>query len=122
MSVFGDRLRYIRKKKSLTVLELSTELNKRYNTTISKSMISRYENGKTDPKLDYVRIIADYFNVSANYLIGLDDKEYEPDTLMAQFSSEKWTESERVLLEEYLRFIINRREERKKERNSDDDE
>ncbi|WP_040980384.1 MULTISPECIES: helix-turn-helix domain-containing protein [Oceanobacillus] len=120
MSVFGDRLRILRKKKKLSVLELTVELNKKYDTTFSKSMISRYENGKTDPKLEYVRIIADYFNVSANYLIGISDKEkLEPETIITHNNSNDWTadwtEAELQALEDFKRFILMRREERKRE-------
>lgn len=33
-------------------------------------MISRWENNKTDPQMAYVRIIADYFEVSPNQLLN----------------------------------------------------
>ncbi|MED4542767.1 helix-turn-helix transcriptional regulator, partial [Lysinibacillus sphaericus] len=52
--------------------ELANKLNTLYDTNISKSMLSRYENG-TDPKMEYVRIIADYFKVSSDYLLGIND-------------------------------------------------
>ncbi|MDE5054858.1 helix-turn-helix transcriptional regulator [Niallia taxi] len=76
MNVFGDRLKVLRGNMSLN--ELATELNKRYETNISKSMLSRYENGQADPKMDVVRIIADYFNVTLDYLGGITSEPVRP--------------------------------------------
>ncbi len=70
MNTFGERLKELRGKQSLE--ELANKLNAIYDTNISKSMLSRYENG-TDPKMEYVRIIADYFKVSSDYLLGIND-------------------------------------------------
>ncbi|AVK95579.1 helix-turn-helix transcriptional regulator [Lysinibacillus sphaericus] len=70
MNTFGERLKELRGKQSLE--ELANKLNTLYDTNISKSMLSRYENG-TDPKMEYVRIIADYFKVSSDYLLGIND-------------------------------------------------
>lgn len=74
MNTFGERLRELRNKKKLSIDELVTELNNTYETTISKSMISRYENGKGDPKMENVRILSDYFKVSSDYLLGISNK------------------------------------------------
>lgn len=80
MSVFGERLRELRGKQSID--DLVNKLNDTYETNISKSMISRYENGQSDPKMENVRIIADYFKVSADYLVGITNeknKNFEPE-------------------------------------------
>lgn len=75
MNVFGERLKELRGKLSLE--ELANKLNSIYDTNISKSMLYRYENG-TDPKMEYVRIIADYFKVSSDYLLGITDLKVVP--------------------------------------------
>lgn len=75
MNVFGERLKELRGKLSLE--ELANKLNSIYDTNISKSMLYRYENG-TDPKMEYVRIIADYFKVSSDYLLGITDLKVAP--------------------------------------------
>lgn len=72
MNVFGERLRQLRGNMSID--ELVNKLNDNYESTISKSMISRYENGESDPKMSTIRIIADYFKVSADYLTGMTDE------------------------------------------------
>jgi len=76
MNVFGERLKELRGTKSIN--ELITDLNSKYETNISKSMISRYENGNADPKMEVVRILADYFNVSSDYLVGITDEKIKP--------------------------------------------
>ena len=58
------RLKELRKKKGISQLRLATELNTTQNT------ISRYETGEREPGIDELIKIADYFNVSLDYLIG----------------------------------------------------
>jgi transcriptional regulator with XRE-family HTH domain len=57
------RLKEIRKKKRLSQLKLAMELNMSQNT------ISRYETGEREPGLNELIKIADYFNVSTDYLL-----------------------------------------------------
>jgi len=58
------RLKELRKKKNISQLRLATELNTTQNT------ISRYETGEREPGIDELIKIADYFNISVDYLIG----------------------------------------------------
>lgn len=76
MNIFGERLKELRGK--MTIDELVAKLNDAYETKISKSMISRYENGQSDPKMENVRIIADFFKVSSDYLLGISDIKVAP--------------------------------------------
>lgn len=57
------RLKEIRKKRGITQLKLAMDLN------ISQNTISRYETGEREA--DYATLIrlADYFNVSTDYLL-----------------------------------------------------
>lgn len=66
----GDfmRLREIRKAKGISQLKLAMELNTNQNT------ISRYETGEREPGINDLIKIADYFNVSLDYLLGRTDK------------------------------------------------
>ena len=61
------RLKELRKKKGITQLRLATELNTTQNT------ISRYETGEHEPGITELIKIADYFNVSVDYLIERTD-------------------------------------------------
>ena len=58
------RLKELRKKKGISQLRMATDLNTTQNT------ISRYETGEREPGIDDLIKIADYFNVSVDYLIG----------------------------------------------------
>ena len=58
------RLKELRKKKGISQLRLATELNTTQNT------ISRYETGEREPGIAELIKIADYFNISVDYLIG----------------------------------------------------
>ena len=65
----GDfmRLKDIRKRKGISQLKLAMDLNMNQNT------VSRYETGEREPGIDELIRIADYFNVSVDYLIGRTD-------------------------------------------------
>lgn len=66
---FGKKLKALRG--TLTQEQLAEELNKKYETSYNKGMISKWENDKEEPRLDSIRIIADYFNVTLDELLGL---------------------------------------------------
>jgi len=61
------RIKELRKKKGISQQRLATDLNTTQNT------ISRYETGEREPGIDELIKIADYFNVSVDYLIGRTD-------------------------------------------------
>ena len=65
----GDlmRLKELRKKKNISQLKLALDLNTNQNT------ISRYETGEREPGLMELIKIADYFNVSVDYLLERTD-------------------------------------------------
>lgn len=64
------RLKALRKKKGLSQLRLAVELNTTQNT------ISRYETGEREPGIAELIKIADYFNVSIDYLLERTDNPY----------------------------------------------
>ncbi|MEK5277645.1 MULTISPECIES: helix-turn-helix domain-containing protein [Paenibacillus] len=67
--MFGDVLKKLRSDRKLSLDQFVKEINNRYNTSFSKSMVSRWENNLTDPKMESVRVISDFFNVSLNFLL-----------------------------------------------------
>ncbi len=60
-------LRDIRKKKKLSQLKVAMDLS------ISREVISYYENGKRSPDIDMLVNLSNYFNVSIDYLIRGED-------------------------------------------------
>lgn len=57
------RLKEIRKSKGVSQLKMAMDLNTSQNT------ISRYETGEREPGINELIKIADYFNVSVDYLL-----------------------------------------------------
>ena len=67
MSIFAQRLRELRQEKGLSMKQLAKELN---TTDVA---VSNWENEINEPKISYLKAIAQYFNVSADYLLGLEN-------------------------------------------------
>ncbi len=61
------RLKELRKAKNISQLKLALDLNMNQNS------ISRYENGEREADYNTLIKIADYFNVSVDYLLGRTD-------------------------------------------------
>ena len=67
MKVFAQRLRELRQEKGLSMKQLAKELN------TTDAAISNWENEINEPKISYLFSIAEFFNVSADYLLGLEN-------------------------------------------------
>jgi len=77
MKTFGHKIKELRKESNLTQEELLKVINEKYNRSISKSMISKWENDREEPqKFTDVSAIADFFEVKADYLVGITDDKY----------------------------------------------
>ncbi len=61
------RLKEIRKKRGISQLKLAMDLNMNQNT------VSRYETGEREPGINELIKIADYFNISVDYLLERTD-------------------------------------------------
>lgn len=64
-----DKLKELRKKKHLTLKELSEQL-KENGVFISSDSLAKYERGDRKPKIDKLKALADFFDVSVSYLQG----------------------------------------------------
>ncbi|MDF2713109.1 MAG: Xre family transcriptional regulator [Paenibacillus sp.] len=60
----GDRIAYLREKRSLTQEELSIKLG------ISRAALSHYETNRRQPDYETLRNIANFFDISLDYLLG----------------------------------------------------
>ena len=61
------RLKELRTNYKISQVKLAIDLN------LSQNSISRYENGEREADYDTLVAIADYFNVSVDYLLGRTD-------------------------------------------------
>ena len=64
MPGFGNILRLLRIENKLSQQELSQKLG------ISKSAVNMYERSERQPNFETLELIADYFNVDMDYLLG----------------------------------------------------
>ena len=65
---FKTRLKQLRKERNINQRELSEYLK------VAPSTISMYENGQREPNFEVLEVLADFFNVDMNYLLGKTDK------------------------------------------------
>lgn len=61
---FQDILKDLRLEKNIGQVELAKALN------VSKGIISLWENGLREPSMNSLILLADFFDVSIDYLVG----------------------------------------------------
>ncbi|MBP1737294.1 MAG: LexA repressor [Oscillospiraceae bacterium] len=69
-TIFGIRLRELRKQHNLTQSELASAVNHRFGTNIERSMISKWETGSQETTMESARIIAAFFGVTLDEING----------------------------------------------------
>tara|TARA_Y100000588_G_C13552112_1_gene626657 strand:+ start:142 stop:450 length:309 start_codon:yes stop_codon:yes gene_type:complete len=65
--MFGERLKQLRKENKMLQKDLADLLK------VSSSTIGMYERNQRDPDTSTLRYLADYFNVSVDFLLGRTD-------------------------------------------------
>ena len=65
--VFSERIKELRLERDLSQMQLAKACN------ISQSAIAKWELGKTEPTASAIIVLAEFFNESADYLLGLTD-------------------------------------------------
>lgn len=94
-----DILRGLREQKQISMDKMCEDLNNIYNVSLAKSTISKWENGKAEPSLANARILTKYFNVTLDYLLGLEKEE--------MYNFNKLSKEENTLLENYNKLNSN---------------
>lgn len=74
---FGTKLYNLRSAMNFSYSDLEKITETKYHHQISRASWSKYERGMSEPTLTNLRIMADLFHVSVDYLIGLTDKAYK---------------------------------------------
>lgn len=65
--IFGSRVRSLRQQQGISQSTIATYLG------VTKTQISDIENGKIATTIEKLYALADYFNVSLDYLVGRSD-------------------------------------------------
>ena len=106
LATFGQRLKQLRTKKDNMSLEFLAE---KIETT--KATLSRYENGKRIPNIDFAKKIAAFFGVTTDFLYGLTDDEKgkvsEYDDIIG-FADKSQTNAK--ILREYIEFLNSQKD------------
>lgn len=97
---FGDRIAHLRTKKKLTQAELAKRIG------ITRASLSHYEKNRREPDYETLKRIADFFDVSTDYILGRD-KDIE--TIAAHHEDYEWTQEELEEIELFKEFMRNKR-------------
>lgn len=79
--LLGLRIKELRKEKGLRQSELATTLH------VSQQAVGSWETGRTVPGADTLNVLADYFNVTTDYLLGRPEKK-DDDTKTADIKDD----------------------------------
>lgn len=100
-----NQIKSLRKAKKITQKQLGDVLG------VAESTISMYESGNRQPDVDTMRKIADYFNVTIDYLIGGEnisssDKDELDEKIIKIFGS--LSEADQAQILDYARYLLMR--------------
>ena len=77
MNSLGSKLKDLRTSHNLTMEQLADKLNARYNSKINKGMLSKWENNLGEPSLENMRILANFYKVSLDFLLNIETQNTE---------------------------------------------
>lgn len=92
---FSQTLSELRRRAGLSQRKVAADLN------ISQALLSHYENGAREPGLNFVCRVCDYYNVSADYILG---RSANPD------GADRSADVARIFINE-LRVLANKAED-----------
>ena len=113
---FKDRLKLLRKEKKLTQVKLGEMLNYGYTA------IANYESGRNQPSIPDLKKIASIFDVSLDYLLGVndirhpymvDDESIDFNRFQTYYAQLSKSSREELLM--YMQWLLDRDAMRKEE-------
>ncbi|MGI6349914.1 MAG: helix-turn-helix domain-containing protein [Eubacteriales bacterium] len=108
---FSERLKSLREERDLKQEDIAKKLN------VDRSTVGKWESSPSRPDYDKLLILADYFGVSTDYLLGRTDirTPYSADefeTIAAHHEGE-WTEEDLQDIEDFKEFIRSKKRKEK---------
>lgn len=111
----GEKISNLRKKHKLTQEQFSKKIG------ITRSALAKYETNKAEPDITTLTKIANFFDVSIDYLLGREETEMNIDIKEALSNKQKkatWggqelTPEQREILTEFFTMIRDRLKEEK---------
>lgn len=95
---FCDRLKKCRTDRNLTQAQLADILN------VKQSTVGNWESGAREPDFEMLKVLADLFGVTSDYLIAKEDTEKD----IASLTDEQW---ERDMIQDAKKLSPERRNE-----------
>lgn len=113
---FATVIKELRESMNLNQEEFANRLNTfaensegLYSSNFNKTNISKWENGKAEPRMDTVRLISETFNISPNVLMELEEQpsitENKNITILAAHIDDNVTENQMDDILKYIDFI-----------------
>lgn len=107
MTTFVERLKELRKQKNISQAELAPILG------LSQQAIAKWETEKSSPDPEMLSKLADFFDVTSDYLLGRTDnpKGYYTQTMAAHRTDDPTSplpEEARKSIEDFKRFIFEK--------------
>jgi len=97
-----NRFKQLRTELGITLKSLAKEVG------VSDGTLSRYENNKLKPNQDILESIADFYNVTTDYLIGRSDNRYLDNENTITFKiNRKLSQREREFLDNIMKILIS---------------
>ncbi|WXR61197.1 helix-turn-helix transcriptional regulator [Peptostreptococcaceae bacterium AGR-M142] len=109
--MLSEKMKLLRKELNLTQAELAERLN------ITRSALSLYELGKRQPDFETLNKIADFFQVTTDYLLdrtNIRSNVLETQETIAAHHEGEWTEDELAEIERFKEFVKLKRQEENK--------
>lgn len=127
--MIGDKIKELREKKGLTQKELAEEIG------VAQSTVAMIESGKNKGSIETLSKIANYFNVSIDYLttteeklnfamdslkkihklakegVNNEQKENKIETLAAHFEGEEFTDEDVEDIKKFINFILTKKKQ-----------
>lgn len=112
---FGDKLRTLIRERNMTQKELALHLN------IAPSTLGSYVQNTREPDFSTLKLLADYFNVSIDYLLGhtLDKTVSDTEKEMLRIFHSLTEEQQYICMEQCKVFVrMNHKEKEEKRKSS----
>ena len=93
-SVFAIRLGDLRREHSKNQRQVSGDLG------VSQAVLSHYENGMREPKLEFVLKVCAYYDVTADYILGRTDERTDAATRLSSEICDKIKALEEIRAQE----------------------
>jgi len=108
MSTFGQRIKQLRKSNHLTQKSLSEQLS------VNRDALAKWETDRAYPDINTIKEIANFFNVTTDYLLGRDCDGFEGqlNELLAQNRDFMSKDEKAFLLEMIKNYVETLRNKR----------